>query len=283
MNWVEAISRLDADDCSMVIVTILSVEGSSPRAAQTKMVVSEHGVYDTIGGGNLEFRAISKARGLLAAATPAAVREWVTLGADLTQCCGGRVELLYECLPARHFDVVVFGAGHVGKALVKILSDLPCRICWMDSRPEVVEQIRDGQKLSSNVRIRQMKRPDVEVDEYCPNAYCLVMTHSHELDLELVQAILSRDDIQYCGLIGSKSKAVKFRNRLKRKQFSDEEIARLISPIGLNEIPGKRPMEVAVSVAAQLIALHNGISSTSAPALSNTVATAGQAGDCTGP
>ncbi len=278
MNWAEAISRLHADGCSLVIVTILSVEGSSPRATQTKMVVSENGIYDTIGGGNLEFRAISKARDLLAAATPAVVREWVTLGMDLTQCCGGRVELLYECLPARNFDIVVFGAGHVGKALVKILSDLPCRVRWMDSRSEVVDRVRQEQKLPSSVRIRHLKRPDVEVEECGPNAYYLVMTHSHELDLELVQAILSRSDIHYCGLIGSKSKAAKFRNRLKRKQFSEQEIARLISPIGLSEVPGKRPMEVAVSVAAQLIALHHGRSSAAAPVRSGTVRTAGHAG-----
>ncbi|MCY3768333.1 MAG: xanthine dehydrogenase accessory protein XdhC [Gammaproteobacteria bacterium] len=278
MNWAEAISRLHADGCSLVIVTILSVEGSSPRATQTKMVVSENGIYDTIGGGNLEFRAISKARDLLAAATPAVVREWVTLGMDLTQCCGGRVELLYECLPARNFDIVVFGAGHVGKALVKILSDLPCRVRWMDSRSEVVDRVRQEQKLPSSVRIRHLKRPDVEVEECGPNAYYLVMTHSHELDLELVQAILSRSDIHYCGLIGSKSKAAKFRNRLKRKQFSEQEIARLISPIGLSEVPGKRPMEVAVSVAAQLIALHHGRSSAAAQVRSGTVRTAGHAG-----
>ncbi len=253
-NWIEAITELSRQDKSFVIVTILSVQGSSPRDAETKMVVEKTNVYDTIGGGNLEFQAIHQARAMLSSRQPAVVRNTVTLGKDLAQCCGGKVELLFEYIPAQACDVVLFGAGHVGQALVRILCGLDCRITWLDSRDEFIEA---GQRENSgaDIEIIKMRSPEIAV-EACPgNAYYLVMTHSHVLDMQLVEAILSRDDVRFCGLIGSESKAAKFRNRLARKQFSKPEIARLTSPIGLAQVTGKRPMEIAVSIAGQLIAL----------------------------
>ncbi len=259
MNWIEAIARLSREDKSFVIVTILAVQGSAPRDAESKMVVDESNIYDTIGGGNLEYQAISKARGMLSNGLsngePTIIRESFTLGKDLTQCCGGKVELLFEYIPAKDFNVVVFGAGHVGKALVTILSELPCKVKWIDSRDEFI-QAQKNTALGSNIELVKMQNPDVDVEECPDNAYFLVMTHSHELDMQLIEAILSRNDARFCGLIGSKSKAAKFRSRLARKQFSKTEIARLTSPIGLKQIGGKRPMEVAVSVAGQLIALR---------------------------
>jgi len=257
MRWIEAIATLSGEDRSFVIVTILSVEGSAPRDVEAKMIVDESNIHDTIGGGNLEYHAIEKARNLLSRGQHAIIRESFTLGSDLTQCCGGKVELLFECLPATNFNVVLFGAGHVGQALIKILSELPCRVKWIDPRESFVTDLQK-QKLASNIELIKMQNPDVDVD-LCPrDAYYLVMTHSHELDMQLVEAILSRKDFRFCGLIGSKSKAAKFRNRLKRKQFSNDEIDRLTSPVGLENIPGKRPMEVSVSITGQLIAMEHG-------------------------
>lgn len=255
MNWIEAIARLSREDKSFVIVTILAVQGSAPRDAESKMVVDESNIYDTIGGGNLEYQAISKARDMLSNGEPTIIRKSFTLGKDLIQCCGGKVELLFECIPAKDFNVVVFGAGHVGKALVTILSELPCKVKWIDPRDEFI-QAQKSTALGSNIELMKMQNPDVDVEQCPDNTYFLVMTHSHELDMQLIEAILSRNDARFCGLIGSKSKAAKFRSRLARKQFSKTEIAQLTSPIGLEQIEGKRPMEVAVSVAGQLIALR---------------------------
>jgi len=255
MRWIEAIASLSGEDRSFVIVTILTVEGSAPRDVEAKMVVDRNKIYDTIGGGNLEYQAIDKARTLLSGGQHVIVRESFTLGNDLTQCCGGKVELLFECFPATNFNVVLFGAGHVGQALIKILSELPCRVKWIDPRETFVTALSE-KEIGSNIDLIKMENPDVDVD-LCPgNAFYVVMTHSHELDMQLVEAILSRNDFRFCGLIGSSSKAAKFRSRLNRKQFSKDEIDRLISPIGLENIPGKRPMEVAVSIAGQLIALQ---------------------------
>jgi xanthine dehydrogenase accessory factor len=256
MRWIEAIADLSREDRSFVIVTILSVEGSAPRDAEAKMVVDDEKIYDTIGGGNLEYQATEKARKLLSAGQHAIVRESFTLGADLTQCCGGKVELLFECIPATNFNIVLFGAGHVGCALISILSELPCRVRCIDPRESFVTAIRD-QVPGSNIDLVKMQNPEIDVEKCPENAYYLVMTHSHELDLQLVEAILSRNDFRFCGLIGSKSKSAKFRSRLKRKQFGKEEINRLTSPVGLENVPGKRPMEVAVSIAGQLIAMQH--------------------------
>ncbi len=253
MNWVEAIARLTAGNRGFVVVTVLETRGSAPRDRQSKMVVTGDASHDTIGGGNLEFRAIEHARGLLSRGQPGNERQVYTLGEDLSQCCGGRAELLYECFPACDFLVALFGAGHVGRALVRILAGLPCRVTWFDSREDVLSASMAESGLPGNVISRFMDNPHCAVEELPPGTRCLVMTHSHEIDFELVEAMLSRDDFPYCGLIGSRSKSVSFRKRLSRKGFSDAELARLTSPIGVDLGGGKLPMEVAVSVAAQLL------------------------------
>lgn len=256
MNWIEAITKLSNEDRSFVLVTILTVEGSAPRDTQTKMIVDSESIYDTIGGGNLEYQAIIKARKFLTSGHAIIERHTFTLGNDLTQCCGGKVELLFECMLSYNFNIVIFGAGHVGKALIKILSELHCRVNWFDSRQEVIDSI-DVKKYGTNLQLNNMHAPEIEVENCKENPYYVIMTHSHELDFQLTEAVLSRGDAKFCGLIGSKSKAAKFRSRLKRKQFTDREIENLTSPIGLEQVKGKRPMEVAVSVAAQLINMHN--------------------------
>lgn len=249
MNWLDAIADCRQRGQSCVLVTIIAVHGSTPRPAASKMVVSEAGSDDSIGGGQLEYQAIAHARTLLAAGSGEPYRGTVTLGRDAEQCCGGQVELLYEPMWARP-AVLLFGAGHVATALVKILAELACSVWWVDSRREVVA---GQQSLPSNVMLEYMATPERAVERAVAGAYYLVMTHSHALDLQLVEAILARPDIRFCGLIGSRTKAAKFKHQLARKQFSETELARLVSPIGLAEIPGKRPMEIAVAVAAQFL------------------------------
>ena len=253
MNWIEAIAAFSRDDTGFVLITVTASRGSAPRNAGAKMVVTAERSCDTIGGGRLEFDATRAARDMLAQGKPCTELRKLTLGPDLSQCCGGEVRLLFECFPAAGFHIVLFGAGHVGRALVGILSELPCRVRWLDARPEQFPP-----QVAANVRTHVMKNPDEAVEQCPPGACYLVMTHCHETDMELVEAILSRGDSRYCGLIGSRTKGMRFRHRLKRRGFTPDEIARLHSPIGLPAVPGKRPMEVAVAVAAELIALHGG-------------------------
>ena len=251
MNWLNAITKLQRDNVGFVLVTVLETKGSAPRDCAAKMAVTDSQIYDSIGGGNLEYHAINTARELLTEADATPRTETFSLGKDLTQCCGGEVVLLFECFPACAFNLVLFGAGHVGSALIKILSALPCRVRWLDSRADIFPET-----VADNVETATIKNPFAAVESCPPNALYLIMTHSHETDFELCEAVLSRTDITYCGLIGSKSKAAKFKSRLHKKGYTETETTRLTCPVGLQTIRGKTPMEVAVSIAAQLLELR---------------------------
>lgn len=146
------------------------------------------------------------------------------------------------------FDVVVFGAGHVGSALVTVLSGLDCRVRWVDSRRRIFPA-----RVPDNVRCIEALEPAREVAALAPGAYCLVMTHSHALDLDIVAALLKRGDSAYCGLIGSAPKRRRFRARLRQQGMTDRQLDRLTCPIGIAGIHGKRPGEIAVAAAADLL------------------------------
>lgn len=258
MNWVQSIAKLSKENQGFVLITVLKVAGSAPREVGAKMVISHNDTFDTIGGGNLEYQATARARALLDEGERAVFSESFSLGRDLTQCCGGSVELLFEHIPACKVQIALFGAGHVGTCLAKILAELPYRVSWLDNRESLVSAICD-QGLPASLDIQYFRQPETTVERFPGNSVFLILTHSHELDMELAEAVIARGDARFCGLIGSKSKAAKFRSRLRRKGFTKDEIASLVCPIGLPGIAGKKPMQVAVSIAAQVIALaHEG-------------------------
>lgn len=237
-------------------MTITSVQGSAPRAVGSRMLVAANSVADTIGGGVLEQQAIEHSRALLKGASPESLIEsqTLTLGAELSQCCGGKVTLSYEYHPACTFNVVVFGAGHVAQSLAPIVQQLPCRALFIDSRKEWLAKLPDEQLAYGKISTRVLGANPFLAVEQCPDhAYFLVMTHSHELDFDLIEAILSRGDSAYCGLIASKSKAQRFRTRLARKGFTNKELAKLTAPIGENECSGKLPMEVAIATVSEIL------------------------------
>lgn len=146
----------------------------------------------------------------------------------------------------------MFGAGHVGRALVPLLASLPCKVRWIDSREaEFPEQLPHG------VRKIVTEEPLDEVDELPVGSYCIVMTHNHQLDLELSAAILKRNDFAYFGLIGSKTKRVKFEHRLRDRGFDSSTLQRMRCPMGIGEVKGKLPVEIAISIAGEIIATYN--------------------------
>jgi len=234
-------------------ILVVETRGSAPREAGARMWVSADCTEGTIGGGNLEYTAMKIAREMLLSGEARRERV-IALGDSLGQCCGGTVKLRFTLLleapprePSAEFEVVLFGAGHVGKEVARILERLPCRLIWVDSRPEVFPA-----SVGGNVRVAIEEEPAWMVDEAPRGACFLVMTHSHALDLELVERILRRGDFAYLGLIGSESKAAKFKARLRRRGVTQEQLARLVSPIGLFK-GGKHPAEVAVSAVAQIL------------------------------
>jgi xanthine dehydrogenase accessory factor len=285
------------------------------------MLVSEDSIHGTVGGGQLEWQALTLARAMLAGEGVAARTHRVVLGGDLGQCCGGVVELwierytrgdlellrqaqqamqggpvlmvstlsahalerrvvcdlgsragpdpmlrapresvrprltrrggnveLIERLDDAMLPLWLFGAGHVGQALARIVAQLPMRLTWIDSRAELFPT-----QIPATARLVHSAEP-VSTLASAPAGVCYaIMTHSHALDYALCRSILSRGDFAWTGLIGSHSKAARFRSRLARHGLTAERISSLVCPIGVRGIESKWPAAIAVGIAAQLL------------------------------
>jgi len=249
---------------AVCLVCVLEVRGSAPRGTDAALLVGAEGFAGTIGGGHLEYEAIAYAQSLLRQAEAGSTVEQTrrfALGPSLGQCCGGSVELRFsvmadadEAMPrlqgleARPYELWLYGAGHVARALVHVMLPLPFRIRWLDIRENVFPQPLPGQ-----VETVQTDDLAAEVADAAPGVMHLVMTHSHALDFDIVRAVLERGDAAYCGLIGSATKRVTFERRLRVRGMAEADIESLVWPVGLPAIPGKLPGIIAVSVAAQLL------------------------------
>lgn len=248
-----------------LLVRVAQVQGSVPREVGASMLVCGDLLWGTIGGGHLELKALELAQQALRAG-------WVpeplhmVLGPSLGQCCGGAVTLHFQrWTPALHAQLLaqeqhtlhplaLFGAGHVGLALVRVLSGLPFALRWIDSRDEPMVQVQ-----SAPVAVEYADPVQSAVADLLPNSDVLIMSFSHDEDFHIVKACLERQrqlgDLGFVGLIGSKTKWASFRSRLRQRGHSEEELARITCPIGLSTISGKSPEVIAVSVAAQLLSL----------------------------
>ncbi len=246
-----AIACIDSNEPA-ILVEVTDVLGSAPREAGAAMLVTDTTIAGTIGGGELEWRAMQRAREALTGEA-VAERLQLPLGPALQQCCGGHVTLRLTRLGPALRDglarrltayreslprLVLFGAGHVGQALVRALRPLPCRLRWLDSRPglEPAEHAPDPAAIRTE-----------------PTDLVLVMTHSHALDLAIVEARLKAMDFAWLGLIGSATKRRRFERQLTASGIPADRLARLVCPIGLASIKGKEPAVIAASVTAQLL------------------------------
>ncbi|MCX8101046.1 MAG: xanthine dehydrogenase accessory protein XdhC [Geminicoccaceae bacterium] len=243
-----------------VLVRVVEVRGSAPREPGAAMLVTTEEIVGTVGGGMLEWRAIARARTMLAAAEDEAALD-LPLGPALGQCCGGRVRLLLrradpallatldaeeEREHARRPEVLLFGAGHVGRALARSLAPLPLRLVWVDPRPEAFPP-----SPPQGIRLRPGPAPVRAFAEHPAARACLVATHDHGLDFELVAEALGRGTIVYCGLIGSASKKARFLAGLRALGRCEDELARLVCPIG-GPSRDKRPEVIAALATAEL-------------------------------
>jgi len=250
LNWYQAVALCEDQGEPYVLVTVLGVTGSVPREPSSKMVVTGTQSYDTIGGGHLEYRICQQARERLARQDFTSKMANFPLGASLGQCCGGSVSVLLEANPGCEQELVIFGAGHVAKALVTILGGLPWRITWVDERADQFPADYPG-----NVRIHHTDDPVGDAPALCAGKQVLILTHNHQLDFDLCRTLLTSGDCAGIGLIGSDTKAERFRKRLDHRGFSATDINSIRCPVGRADVPGKRPMEVAVSISAELLSL----------------------------
>jgi xanthine dehydrogenase accessory factor len=258
------------------------------------MLVCLDEAQGTIGGGHLEWQAIAMARQALrehaqgiassaqAGKTLAAWTHAFALGPTLGQCCGGVVVLAFEPLNsealmnwpvvAPRFRLDLHGAGHVGQAIVKLLVDIDCEVRWIDQRLDDSPQALPGDEatlglptgrelvaLPPHIRCLPTEDAAAEVAYAPPASLHLVLTHRHDLDLAIVDALLRREDVRqgnaWVGLIGSRTKRAAFGHRLQARGHAPELIARIACPIGLPGIVGKEPAVIAVSVVGQLLQL----------------------------
>lgn len=247
-----------------VVVEVLDCRGSVPREAGTRMLVDDARVAGTIGGGHLELQAIEQARALLAAGSHAPLLRDIALGPTLGQCCGGALTLRFGALdaaalaawpaPVPRFALQLYGAGHVGRAIVALLAGIDCRVQWIDEREEEFPASAEQPHIE-----RLCVEPvEAEVADALAGTFYLVLTHSHDLDLRIAEAILRRGDFGYLGLIGSRTKRARFVHRFEQRGIAPEAIARMTCPIGVPGIAGKEPEVIAVAVVAQLLQASSG-------------------------
>jgi xanthine dehydrogenase accessory protein XdhC len=267
VDWLDAVRSLRDARTPAVIVTLAMVRGHAPRNGGAKMVVSPAEVFGTIGGGNLEATAIGRARDMLESGTAEPDLLTITLSDKAitdygVQCCGGEVTLMLE--PVRVVpSIAVFGIGHVGLELARILARQHVELHLVDSREAMLQPSRLGVQgfpgpladAIAQAEVHDAPVPESVLREVPPGTHVLVMTHDHAEDLAIVDQALRTEGVASIGLIGSRSKWARFRARLHEAGHDDDALARVTTPIGLPGVPGKQPATIAVSVAAQLLQL----------------------------
>ena len=340
-NWIQQLQQLLQQEERVVIVTVASVKGSTPREPGARMLVSASEISNTIGGGHLELKSIQIARNMLANSYSNELQRF-SLGAGLGQCCGGVVTVFFELVtknsswvsdlqelvlsqqdcvqiiptsledkqprllvtldstisaPAiseinnslistarlmlnnlkedqskstsiinfksasgqqdqyifdpvikSNFNIFLFGAGHVGQALIKLLSEQSCQVTWVDTRDNQLPS-----ETAQNITAICTDVPEAIINEAPTGSYFLVMTHDHSLDQKLSEFILRKDDFSYFGLIGSKTKRKRFEHRLLRRDIGSDNLKKMTCPIGINGITSKHPAAIAVAVMAELL------------------------------
>jgi xanthine dehydrogenase accessory factor len=295
--WAHIAKALEAGE-PCALVSVLKVEGSAPREAGARLILTTRGFHGTIGGGALEWRALAEAQRKLEEGRSLTTTSHA-LGPELGQCCGGRVELLTEvfdstCLAdarrladaetsgafaaesrlcsdhvartivttpvsandamIEHFGdtrrlLFLFGAGHVGRALILALAPLPFAIRWIDSRAQAFPAA-----MPANVEPVAAVNPVNQLEAASGGTFLLVMTHSHSLDLAIVEQGLHDERFPYVGLIGSASKRARFLNRLRQAGIPESRFSALKCPIGVEGIGSKDPAVIAAATVAELLA-----------------------------
>ncbi|TRY18226.1 xanthine dehydrogenase accessory protein XdhC [Tessaracoccus rhinocerotis] len=258
MDWIRALDTLRDQGHPAVLVTLTDVHGHAPRDPGAKLVVSAIGRWGSVGGGNLEAGAVARAEAML--------REGLTRPEFLEfglnehvptvhgrQCCGGRVQLLLEPVPVRP-TVAVFGLGHVGYEVARIVSRLDVQLHLVDTRSGVLTAEQEADLRTGPARIwrHQPLVPEAVLELLPAGSHLVVLTHDHAEDMAICDAVLRRPGWGSVGLIGSTAKWARFRMRLQQAGHPAVAVDRIRCPMGLPGIEGKAPAVIAISVVAEL-------------------------------
>lgn len=248
----EALARWRSEGRRFVLASVIESRGFTPRKSGTHMLVAEDGATaGTIGGGAIEQLVMNEARALLASGGATLVRRHLTQ--ELGMCCGGEMSVFLEVLePAPR--LFLFGAGYIGSALAPLAAGCGFDVTVVDERDEWASPERfPGCRVA-----RQAPEDFLAALVTAPSDYAVVVTHDHALDQRLVQLLLARP-LAFTGMIGSVPKQRKFALRLRARGFTDEQIARLRTPLGV-PIGARTPEEIAVSAMAEIVAFRRGAS-----------------------
>ncbi len=243
--WLRDLDALHGQRDAAVIATRVS------ESAHLKIVVTAGAVYGS-DGREVPGELVSHARSVLNFARQ--------------PCRSGGV--IYEPVVQPDLNIAVFGAGHVGTAVVQVLASLDCAIRWVDSRRGLFPRVPE------NVLTIETAEPSLEVAAMPAQSFYLVMTHSHAIDFDLCDRALRRNDARYCGLIGSLSKRRRFEKRFRQQGMSQAMVDTLVCPIGVDGISGKKPAEIAVATAAEILRIWERAAAIAADAV-----TSGHAGN----
>lgn len=251
-NWIQKLHEFQQNSVPVALVTITKIIGSAPCVVGSRMIVTaKKDMYGTVGGGKLEFEIIDQA--VKAIEENKIIELAYTLGPKFEQCCGGKVELIIEPMNQSP-ELFLFGAGHIGVEISKLLVDTPFQVTLIDSR----EQWFDAIELDQQVKTYEANEKDFktfkEAVKWGSNCYVLVMTHDHAIDLDII-AMAIPETTKYLGLIGSKPKYARFNKMLKEELQIEEGMENVVCPVGLG-IGGNTPKEIAIDVVAQLLQIH---------------------------
>ena len=249
---------------NIILATIIKAKGSVPRNENVSMAVSSSKQYGTIGGGELEYQVIKKSNDLLNNIDCNQKIIELPLGPTLGQCCGGFVKIqlskfkngknlllkhdLKEQIINQNQNLYIFGAGHVANALLSKLDGVGFNIFVIDSRENFISKIN-----TDYVFPILAKDPTIIIKNAPSKSYYLVLTHSHQLDLSICDSILKKNNFTFIGLIGSKTKKIRFTKRLIEIGHDENSINKIACPIGIRSIEGKAPDVIAISIIARLL------------------------------
>jgi len=248
----EELAKLEVAGVPCALVTVIRTSGSTPRKEGAKMIVKEDGsIVGSVGGGAFEKKIIEDALLALQEGTPRTVQYHLTY--DLEMCCGGSAEAFIEPLvPAQ--KLFIFGAGHIGSALTKIGKLLGFHVTVVDDRPEFA----NAERLPDAGHIIGKRYDEAFADlHFDEKTYIVVVTHDHQYDKEVLEYCATQP-FAYLGMIGSKRKAKRGLDYLRSRGARPEQIAKIHTPMGL-DIGAQTPEEIAVSIAAEIIAVKYGL------------------------
>ena len=257
MSWLDGCAHAREQRTPGVLITQVSVRGHAPRDAGAKMFVTADRVYGTIGGGNLEQTSVTRARELLEAGstepelTPYRLNDKVRTEHG-RQCCGGEVTVLLEPQPVPP-AVAVFGLGHVGLELARILARRDLDLYLTDSRPEQLQRLDLLEPSEARIDTALSMLPEQRLAALPTGCQVVIMTHDHAEDYALCDAALRKVGLGPVGMIGSVTKWQNFRRRLIDAGHDPAAVDQIACPIGLPDLPGKDPLTIAVAIAAVVL------------------------------